>query len=340
MPVDLSTRLVVGVASSALFDLAQSDSIFRTYGEEAYREYSEKHQNSPLSPGVAFPLIRRLLSLNNLAKNGGEPLVEVVILSRNDPETGLRVMSSIEHHGLDMTRGVFMQGKSPYRFCKAFNVSLFLSAEEKDVRDAIAAGLTAGQVIGEPALDSEGDELRIAFDFDGVLGSDSAERKLIALKNDLDEYSKSEVAEASIPIEEGPLLPFLRGINKIQTIETSLLNADKNYKRRVHVAIVTARNAPNHLRMVQTLKEHKVRVNDAFFMGGMDKYPVLRELRPHIFFDDDIKNFANASNDVPSVHVPYGVKNMQVETFPDNSGPEPPPDATSNQDEAEPVLAE
>lgn len=310
MPVDLSTRLVVGVASSALFDLTESDAYFKKHGEDAYRAYSKERENDTLQPGVAFPLIRRLLSLNDLSEDPSQPLVEVVILSRNDPETGVRVMSSIEHHGLEITRGVFMQGKSPYRFCQAFNVSLFLSAEEKDVRDANAEGLTAGRVIGEPASDTTGNELRVAFDFDGVLGSDSAERKLIAFDKDLDLYAKSEVRDADTPIEPGPLLPFLRGINKIQRIEDKLLQADEQYKRRVHVAVVTMRNAPNHLRMIRTLQAHSVRVNDAFFMGGVDKYPVLRELRPHIFFDDDPENFKTATDDVPSVHVPYGIKNL------------------------------
>jgi 5'-nucleotidase len=318
MPVDLSSRLVVGVASSALFDLAESDAFFKKHGEDAYRSYSHERLNEPLGPGVAFPLVRRLLSLNDLAEDADHPLVEVVILSRNDPETGLRVMESIRHHGLAMTRGVFMQGKSPYKFCKAFNVSLFLSAEDQDVRDATAVGLTAGRVIGQPASDSTGNELRIAFDFDGVLGSDSAEQKLLELGGNLDEYSKSELEDADKPIEPGPLLPFLRGINKIQRLEDKRLSLNVDYKRRVHVAVVTARNAPNHLRMIRTLQAHEVRINDAFFMGGVDKYPVLRELRPHIFFDDDPNNFKTATNDVPSVHVPYGVKNVIKEgTAPD-----------------------
>lgn len=167
--------LVVGVASSALFDLSESDAIFRDGGEDAYREYQEPRLEEKLEPGVAFPFIQRLLSLNALSEDEN-PLVEVIVLSRNDPDTGLRVMRSVAAHGLNITRAIFMQGRAPYKFMGALNMSLFLSAEEKDVRTALEAGYAAGQVLGSPAADSAGTDLRVAFDFIDRISDDVVAR--------------------------------------------------------------------------------------------------------------------------------------------------------------------
>lgn len=175
MAYDLEKMLVVGVASSALFNLSDADSVFREHGEAVYREYQETHIDEALEPGVAFPFIKRLLSLNDLAQ-GETPLVEVIVLSSNDPETGLRVMRSIAHHDLPISRAIFMQGRSPFAFMGALNMSLFLSQNKNDVRIAISKGFAAGQVLGLPAADLDGTDLRIAFDFDGVLADDSSER--------------------------------------------------------------------------------------------------------------------------------------------------------------------
>lgn len=310
MPFSLEDTLVVGVASSALFDLAESDSVFRKNGEGAYRQYQERRLEDQLAQGVAFPFIQRLLSLNELGDNA-RPLVEVIVMSRNDPDTGLRVMRSIESHGLNITRAIFMQGRAPYAFMGALNMSLFLSADEKDVRTALEAGYAAGQVLGSPAAESDGTDLRVAFDFDGVLADDSSEQVMQA--GDLEQFHANEVANVDIPMPEGRLLPFLRGINRIQDIEEEMLAHDPAYNRRVHVAIVTARNAPSHERVVKTLKSWEVRVNDAFFLGGIEKAGVLRVLRPHIFFDDQRGHLATAADHVPSVHVPFGIANAPRE---------------------------
>ena len=173
MPYELADRLVIGIASSALFDLADSEAVFAREGEEAYRNYQETHLDEPLAPGVAFPFIQRLLSLNDLAGTD-DRLVEVIVLSRNDPDTGLRVMRSIAKYELGITRAIFMQGRSPYHFMPALNMSLFLSANEQDVRNAVAQGRPAGQVLASAFTEDNSDELRIAFDFDGVLADDES----------------------------------------------------------------------------------------------------------------------------------------------------------------------
>ena len=301
--LDLERALVIGVASSALFDLRESDAVFREQGEERYREYQREHLDDVLEPGVAFPFIRRLLDLNDLSDR--ERLVEVVILSRNDPETGMRVMRSVAHHGLDITRAIFMQGRAPYRFMKPLRMSLFLSANEDDVREAIDMGFAAGHVVGRAQPDDGDTDLRIAFDFDGVLADDSAER--VFQSEGLDGYQESESALAEVPLSRGPMADFLEKINRIQGIEESKsLDDPSGYRRRVHVAVVTARSAPAHERAINSIGQWGLRVNDAFFLGGIDKGPILEVLRPHIFFDDQRRHVEGASLSTPSVHIPFG----------------------------------
>lgn len=309
MSYELADKLVVGVASSALFDLKESDAVFRTGGEQEYRAYQDQHLADTLEPGVAFPFVRRLLSLNDLAP-ANSPLVEVIILSRNDPETGLRVMRSIQSHQLHITRAIFMQGRSPYKFIGALSMSLFLSGDREDVREAMDLGFAAGQVIGAPARDPEGKDLRIAFDFDGVLADDESER--IMQSNGLEAFHENETENALAPMHEGRLTDFLRGINRIQDIEERLQRDDPAYNRRVHVAIVTARNAPSHERVVKTIQSWGLRVNDAFFLGGIEKAAVLEVLRPHIFFDDQRTHLEPAADTVPCVHVPFGIVNQKA----------------------------
>lgn len=301
--LDLERALVIGVASSALFDLRESDAVFREQGEEKYREYQREHLDDVLEPGVAFPFIRRLLDLNDLSDR--ERLVEVVILSRNDPETGMRVMRSVKRHGLDITRAIFMQGRAPYRFMEPLRMSLFLSANEDDVREAIDMGFAAGHVMGHAAPDDGDTDLRIAFDFDGVLADDSAER--VFQSEGLDGYQESESALAEVPLSRGPMADFLEKINRIQGIEESKsLDDPSGYRRRVHVAVVTARSAPAHERAINSIGQWGLRVNDAFFLGGIDKGPILEVLRPHIFFDDQRRHVEGASLSTPSVHIPFG----------------------------------
>lgn len=301
--LDLERALVIGVASSALFDLRESDAVFREQGEEKYREYQREHLDDVLEPGVAFPFIRRLLDLNDLSDR--ERLVEVVILSRNDPETGMRVMRSVKRHGLDITRAIFMQGRAPYRFMEPLRMSLFLSANEDDVREAIDMGFAAGHVMGHAAPDDGDTDLRIAFDFDGVLADDSAER--VFQSEGLDGYQESESALAEVPLSRGPMADFLEKINRIQGIEESKsLDDPSGYRRRVHVAVVTARSAPAHERAINSIGQWGLRVNDAFFLGGIDKGPIMEVLRPHIFFDDQRRHVEGASLSTPSVHIPFG----------------------------------
>ncbi|MFK0216666.1 5'-nucleotidase [Streptomyces vinaceus] len=307
MRYDLSGRLVVGVASSALFDLTDCDAVFRERGEDAYRAHQEAHVDDVLAKGVAFPFVRRLLSLNDLAEPS-DPLVEVIILSRNDPDTGLRVMRSIEAHGLPISRAVFRQGRPSHRFIPALNMSLFLSANGADVREAVADGMPAGHVLETARVDDEADpELRIAFDFDGVLAGDSAER--VFQSAGIDGFRAHEVRNATTPHDPGPLREFLAGINRIQRREEDERRKNPGYRPRVRVSLVTARDAPAHERALLSLKRWGLRVNDAFFLGGIDKAPVIGALDPHIFFDDQVSHLGGTAPATPSVHIPFGIVN-------------------------------
>jgi hypothetical protein len=310
MGYDLSGRLVVGVASSALFDLTESDRVFRTQGEAAYRDFQERHRDDALAPGVAFGFVRRLLALNDLAPAADDPLVEVIVMSRNSPETGLRVMRSIRHHDLDITRAVFRQGRSPHEFIRPLHVDLFLSADERSVRDAVDLGLPAGYVLDPTFADEAGDELRIAFDFDGVLADDSSERRF--QDGGLASFREHEELNADVPLGRGPLRELLVGIHRVQVVERERHAADASYQPRVHVSLVTARSAPAHERAVATLSSWGVTVDDAFFLGGVDKDGVLEVLRPHIFFDDQRAVVEAARRVAPSVHVPYGELNRGI----------------------------
>lgn len=251
-----------------------------------------------------------MLALNDLA-DPGDPLVEVIVLSRNDPDTGLRVMRSVEHHKLPITRAVFMRGKAPYKFMPALGMSLFLSSDRKSVMEAAALGLPAGRVLDSSTADDLDDpDLRIAFDFDGVLGDDASEQ--IFQSGGLEEFHAHERDQVGIPQEPGPLKDFLAKVNLIQTKEEERALADPAYRIRLHVSLVTARNAPAHERAIRSLKSWGVNVNDAFFLGGIAKAPVIMALRPHIFFDDQLLHLETTANAAPSVHIPFGALNQEL----------------------------
>lgn len=311
MPYPIEDKLVVAVASSALFDLKESDQVFREKGEEAYRKYQRINQNSTLRPGAAFPFIRRLLELN--ATFPEQQPVEVVFLSRNDPDTGLRVLKSIGDHGLNISRGGFLSGKSPFEYIPAFNVSLFLSANEEDVRQAVDAGHPAGTVLQAGSSDDSCDsELRVAFDFDGVLADDESEQ-VYQESRDMERFHSEEEAKAAIPHGGGPLKDLFTKLGALQKLELKRAADDPDYKRHVRVAIVSARNGPSHERVVTSLREWDVMPDETFFLGGIEKRRILNVLKPHIYFDDQFTHLASAAGSIPSVHIPFGKLNRPAD---------------------------
>jgi 5'-nucleotidase len=308
MSFPIEDKLVIAVASSALFDLAESDAVFlRDHNE--YRKYQRENQRRILDRGVAFPFIRRFLNLNR-AMRGLNP-VEVVLLSKNDTDTGLRVFKSIQHYGLDISRAAFTSGKSPFKYIPAFNVSLFLSADQSDVKAAINAGFAAGAVLKTVFSDDENDrELRIAFDFDGVIADDEAET-IYRQTGSIDNFHDSESEKAGIPHDPGPLTSLFQKLAFLQKLELKHEAEHRDYKRMLRTAIVTARNAPSHERVVTTLRSWDVTVDETFFLGGIQKSRILEIFQPHIYFDDQRLHLDPSAGAVPSVHIPFGIANMK-----------------------------
>lgn len=306
MAYPIDRKFVIGVASSALFDLSESHRVFLDEGPEKYKQYQERNIDHTLSKGVAFPFIRRFLSINERFPD--KMPVEVVLLSRNSPETGLRVFRSIKHYGLDITRAAFMTGKSPFEYIPTFNCSLFLTANEEDVRRGIEAGYPAGLVLPSQVKDDERDvELRVAFDFDGVLADDESEK--IFQEGGLDAFVAHETEKADIPHKQGLLADLFTKLAFMRKLEDREIERNPQYERIVRVAIVTARSAPTHERVVTTLKDWGVSVDETFFLGGMEKARVLSVLKPHIFFDDQRKHLESVVGNIPMVHIPFGVAN-------------------------------
>ncbi len=311
MPFPIEEKLVIGVASSALFDLSDSHQVYLDEGPEAYRSHQARQRDVILARGVAFPFIRRFLSLNRCFPQ--QAPVEVVLFSRNSPETGLRVMRSIAHYGLDISRAVFMSGKSPYPYLPAFNTALFLSANEEDVKSAIAVDYPAGLVLPSAIADEEDDiELRVAFDFDGVIADDESET-VYKRNNDLGEFHAHETLHMARPHQPGPLAGMFRKLAMLQQLEHDAQQADPDYRRIVRIAIITARSAPAHERVVTTLGSWGVSADETFFLGGMDKARVLSVFKPHIFFDDQLTHLKSGpGGTIPMVHVPFGVANRRI----------------------------
>jgi 5'-nucleotidase len=310
MGYPIERKFVIGVASSALFDLTESHRVFVDEGPEEYREFQEANVHRALGRGVAFPFIRRFLSINR--RFAEQMPVEVVLLSRNSPETGLRVFRSIEEYGLDITRAAFMTGKTPYEYIPAFNCSLFLTANADDVAHALDAGYPAGLVIPSQVKDDENDvELRVAFDFDGVIADDASE--FIFKTRSLEDFHAYETAQVDVPHSQGPLADLFRKLAFLRELEDQEIQQNPQYERIVRLAIVTARSAPAHARLVTTLKTWGVSVDETFFLGGMDKSRVVSVLRPHIFFDDQRSHLESVAGDIPMVHVPFGIANRITE---------------------------
>jgi len=309
MAYPIEHKLVIGIASSALFDLTESHRIYADSGAEEYRKYQEQHIDVVLGRGVAFPFIRRFLDIN---KHFARQMpVEVVLFSRNSPETGLRVMNSIAHYGLDISRACFVTGKSAHAYLPAFNTSLFLSANEEDVRSALAAGYPAGLVLPSRTEDDQQDaELRVAFDFDGVIADDESET-VFKRNNDVDEFHAHERERVAIPHQPGPLADLFQRLAMMQRMEEKAQRRDPAYQKILRIAIITARSAPSHERVVTTLKSWGVSANETFFLGGMEKARVLGVFKPHIFFDDQLSHLKSAGGTIPMVHVPFGVANRK-----------------------------
>jgi len=297
MPVDFSDILVVGVSSRALFDLEEENQIFEEEGIEGFREFQLKNENAPLTPGTAFYLVKSLLELNNQAK---KRIVEVIVMSRNSPETGVRMLNSIKKHNLDITRVALSGGEPLSPYIEAFDVDLFLSKDETDVQKVIDSKASAAAIIYAPPKDfnSQDSRVKIAFDADAVLFSDESEARYKS--EGMEAFHKYESEHEDDPLNEGPFAKLLIKLSKIQEHLPTRIELSP-----LRIAIVTARNAPSHMRVIKTLRKWGVYVDEVYFLGGVSKDKVLKAFGAHIFFDDQDTHLKSSSEFVPSGKVPY-----------------------------------
>jgi len=300
MSVSFDGKLVVAISSRALFDFEEENKVFEKDGDRVYMELQLERLEAAARHGVAFPLVRKLLAFNT----EDAQRVEVVILSKNDPVSGLRVFRSAKHAGLKLERGVFTRGRNAYRYLEALHANLFLSANEEDVRGALDASFPAARVIPESAQPGErhADEVRIAFDGDAVLFSDEAER--VYQREGLDAFQRHETEHALKPLPPGPFKPLLEALHRLQTAGASV-------PMRIRTALVTARSAPAHERAVRTLMNWNIGVDEAMFLGGLDKSAFLSAFQPDIYFDDQRGHVESAQKHVATGHVPFGVSNRR-----------------------------
>lgn len=303
MPINFSDTLVVGISSRTLFNLEVEEGLFQNEGIDAYRKTQKAKENDVLEPGTAFYLVKALLNLNKLSTT--QRLVEVIVMSRNSPETGVRVLNSIKALKLDITRSAFTGGEAIAPYMEAFGVDLFLSKNEEDVQSVINSKTAAAAIILDPpeAINSDTSTVRIAFDADAVLFSEESE--LIYKTQGLEAFAKNEEKNAQVPLKEGPHAKFLRTLSKIQSYMTEGGDIEST---PIRIAIVTARNSPSHMRVINTLRNWDVYVDEAFFLGGISKDKVLKAFNAHIFFDDQDVHLQDASKMVASGKVPIPKK--------------------------------
>lgn len=289
--------LVIAISSRALFDLADSHRVFEEQGLDAYQDYQIEHEDEPLPEGVAFALVQKLLKLNDRLD---ESPVEVILLSRNSADTGLRIFNSIQHYGLNIIRAAFCSGDTPYRYIAPFNCHLFLSTDGADVRQALEMGIAAATILPSKKPGAPRELLKIAFDGDAVLFSDESEK---IFKNEgLEAFSQNERNAANEPMSGGPFKPFLASLQQIQS-------AFSPGESPIRTCLVTARAAPAHERVVRTLRAWNIRIDESLFLGGLDKGQFLQAFDADVFFDDQERHCESARNHVATGHVPHGVAN-------------------------------
>lgn len=300
--MNLSEILVIGVSSRALFDLEKENEIFDKKGIEEYRKFQQENEDEPLDPGTAFYLVKSLLELNNQAN---KRIVEVIVMSRNSPETGVRMLNSIKKHDLDITRVALSGGEPLSPYIDAFDIDLFLSKDEKDVQIVIDSKVCAAATIYAPPekFDSKDSRVKIAFDADAVLFSDESELRY--KQEGIEAFHKYESEHENDPLKEGPFAKLLIKLSKIQEHFPTRIELSP-----LRISIVTARNAPSHMRVIRTLRNWGVYVDEAYFLGGLSKDKVLKAFGAHIFFDDQETHLESSSKVVPSGKVPYNTDSL------------------------------
>jgi len=303
MPDRDADPLIVAISSRTLFDMEESHALFEREGIDAYADFQRSHEDDLLTPGIAFPLVRKLLALNDGAPPEA-PRVEVILISRNSADSGLRIFNSIAHYGLAIKRAAFSNGAPPYPYIRPFNADLFLSANAEDVRSALAAGVAAATLLPARAPQQRHDQLRIAFDGDAVIFDDEGER--VSREGGLAAFTEHERSHAARALSGGPFRGFLDALHRLQQAFPT------GQASPIRTALVTARSIPAHERVIRTLRQWDIRLDEALFLGGRSKGPFLEAFGADIFFDDSEHNILSARDHVAAGHVPHGVANPLV----------------------------
>ncbi|MBU2509994.1 5'-nucleotidase [bacterium] len=308
MPINLSETFVVGISATALFDLSEADRVFRTKLAEdpvtavhEYRKYMHEHESEPLKDGTGMPLVKALLNLNSHQRDNELPIVEVVVMSRNSPETGYRVLSEIRRRGLNISRSAFTAGESSVDYLGAFYVDLFLTTNEEDAQRVIDSNVCATAIVKAPPRSNKhlaNNQVRFAFDADAVIFNEDSE--IVNQTKGLPAFHENEDREQDVPLQKGPHANLLMKLSKIQERLSG-----RAVVSPVKLAIMTARNSPAEMRVIKTLRSWNVNVDEAFFLGGLQKSRFLKAFKPHIFFDDQDFHLDPAAGDVPSAKVLY-----------------------------------
>jgi 5'-nucleotidase len=297
--------LRIGVSTRSLFDLEEDSKIYQRDGLATYRQRQKRFAKTPFKKGAAFAFVERMLRLNTITDDD-HPLVEVAITSHMDPDTGLRVMNSVNKYHLPIQMTIFTSGSSLSSYLQAMVIDLYLSMDESAVKEALSAGLAAGHILSSSITqhDTPDGEIRLAFDFDGVIGDDASEA--VYQHDGLEAFNQQESKKANTPITPGPLAPFLTALSSVQDAETIYRQANPDYHKRLKIAVITSRGHPADVRVMRTLDRWGVTIDSAFFLGGHEKKPVLDVLHPHLFFDDQLRHLTDVDY---GVHIPFGVVN-------------------------------
>lgn len=314
MPFPIEDKLVIAVSSTALFDLSYEHDLYKKLGVDEFRNFQKKNRTNIPKPGAAFPFVERLLSLNTIYPE--ELPFEVVILSRNHADAGLRILDAAVHYGLEISRSFFLAGEVPYPYIESIDAALYLSTNKDEVDEAVKLGYPAGYILPcETEIANDNQPLKIALDFDGIIANDEAEA-IYKNTGSLEEFHNHEKERKDEPLPPGPLMQLLLKISKYQKIERQKAETMEQYTQMLQIAVVTARNAPSHERVITTLSEAGVDTDGLFLMGGIEKKRVLDVMKPHIFIDDQMDHLKPVAQTIPSVHVPYGIANKDIKEIP------------------------
>ncbi|XP_025310376.1 cytosolic 5'-nucleotidase 1B isoform X3 [Canis lupus familiaris] len=307
-PPKPKNAITIAVSSRALFNMMDARKIYEEEGLEKYMEYQLNNENVILTPGPAFRFVKALQHVNARLRElypNEQDLFDIVLMTNNHAQVGVRLINSVNHYGLLIDRFCLTGGKSPIGYLKAYLTNLYLSADSEKVQEAIQEGIASATMFdGAKDMAYCDTQLRVAFDGDAVLFSDESEH--IAKEYGLDKFFQHETLFENKPLAQGPLKGFLEDLGRLQK---KFYAKDERLLCPIRTYLVTARSAASSgARVLKTLRRWGLEIDEALFLAGAPKGPILVKIRPHIFFDDHMFHIEGAQKlGTISAHVPYGI---------------------------------